>query len=326
MLGVGVVDPGVKQMILERILEAVDESRRQLRHVSMQVGRGKCEGYAVSRRLIQDGKAVFAPNPNGVRDDDVSVITCRDTVSDEVRTVLFQYTCHPTTISTYRITAEYPGMARRTIEQALGNGAIAAFMQGCCGDVRPNCTYISGKKFRSGLPEDILEFGAGLGNAVLKVIRSGQMKQVIPGIVARKLTCELPLSRHPSPGELNAFAQTGTPIEKEWAALILAQNASHNPTLNLQRLDLAEGLTLIALSGEVCCDYGWYIKRYDTGRFMIPVGYSNGLTAYIPSAHMFKEGGYEVDDSTLYYGLPSSFNPQIESIIQAGVQALMQPR
>jgi hypothetical protein len=41
---------------------------------------------------------------------------------------------------------------------------------------------------------------------------------------------------------------------------------------------------------------------------------------------MFKEGGYEVDDSALYYGLPSPFNPQIESIIQTSIQALMQAR
>jgi hypothetical protein len=120
--------------------------------------------------------------------------------------------------------------------------------------------------------------------------------------------------------------QTGTSLEKEWAALLLAQTTPSRPTLMLQRLDLGENVTFIALGGEVCCDYGWYIRRYDTGRYMIPLGYSNGLAAYIPSAHMFKEGGYEVEDSTLDYGLPSPFNPQIEGIIQAGIQSLMQPR
>jgi hypothetical protein len=326
MLGVGGIVPDVLQMIRERILQAVDESRQHLQPVSLQAGRGKCEGYAISRRLVQDGKALFAPSPSGVRDDDVTVITCRDLTNGEPRAVLFHYTCHPTTMGAYCITAEYPGMARRTIEQALGNGAIAAFLPGCFGDVRPNCTYIGGKKFRSGQPEDIREFGTALGNAALKVIQGGQMKQVKPGIVACKLAVDLPLSRQPGQSELQTFVQTGTSLEKEWAALLLAQTTPPRPTLMLQRLDLGENVTFIALGGEVCCDYGWYIRRYDTGRYMIPLGYSNGLTAYIPSAHMFKEGGYEVEDSTLDYGLPSPFNPQIESIIQGGIQSLMQAR
>ena len=323
MLCVGSLVPDVLAMVYQRILQTVDESRRHLRPVSLQVGRGRCEGYAISRRLIQDGKSIFAPNPAGVRDDDVPVITCRDIPSGEIRAVLFHYTCHPTTMGAYCITSEYPGTARRTVEQTLGNGAVAAFLPGCFGDVRPNCTYIGGKKFRSGQPEDIKEFGTALGEAVMRVIGGSQMKQVKPGIVARKLAVELPLARQPSEAELQHFAQTGTPLEKEWAALMLTQTEPQVPTLMLQRLDLGEGLTLIALGGEVCCDYGWYIKRYDANHFMIPVGYSNGLTAYIPSAHMFAEGGYEVDESTLDYGLPSPFKPQIEGIIQAGIQSLM---
>jgi hypothetical protein len=326
MLGVGQLIPDVLHMIRERILQAVAESRRDLQPVRLQAGRGKCEGYAISRRLVKDGKALFAPSPAGVRDDDVTVITCRHSASSELRAVLFHYTCHPTTMGAYSITAEYPGMARRVIEQSLPGDAIAAFLPGCFGDVRPNCTFIGGKKFRSGQAEDIREFGTALGNAVLKVIQDGQLKQVKPGITACKLVLELPLSRHPTQQELQTFAATGNSLEKEWSALLLAQTESLNPTLMLQRLDLGENLSLIALGGEVVCDYGWYIRRYDTGRFMIPLAYSNGLTAYIPSAHMFKEGGYEVEDSTLDYGLPSPFTPQIESLIQAAIQELMQPR
>jgi hypothetical protein len=326
MLGVGSGVPGVLQMIRERILQAVNESRRHLQAVNMQAGRTKCEGYAISRRLIQDGKALFAPNPAGVRDDDVTVIACRDAATGAQRAVLFHYTCHPTTKSDYSISAEYPGMARRTIEQALGQDAIAAFLPGCFGDVRPNCTFIGGQKFRSGQPEDIHEFGTALGKAALKVIQGGQMKPLTPGLVARKLVLELPLSGYPTQAELQPFVRSGTPLEKEWAAFLLGREEPYHPTLTLQRLDLAEEVSLIALGGEVCCDYGWYIRRYDAGRYMLPLAYSNGLTAYIPSAHMFKEGGYEVLDSTLDYGLPAPFDPQIERLIQAGVQELMQSR
>ncbi|MBA3441557.1 MAG: hypothetical protein H0T92_16990, partial [Pyrinomonadaceae bacterium] len=45
------------------------------------------------------------------------------------------------------------------------------------------------------------------------------------------------------------------------------------------------------------------------------VGYSNDVFAYIPSARVLKEGGYEADRSMIYYDLPGPFAPAIEAKI-----------
>ncbi len=34
------------------------------------------------------------------------------------------------------------------------------------------------------------------------------------------------------------------------------------------------------------------------------MGYANDVMAYIPSARVLKEGGYEADSSQIYYGMP----------------------
>lgn len=93
--------------------------------------------------------------------------------------------------------------------------------------------------------------------------------------------------------------------------------------LTVQRLDLAAEASLIAMGGEICCDYGHDIKGLRRDAFIIPVGYSNGLVAYIPSARLFPEGGYEPEGSCPYFGLPSPLKPEIEAIIQAGIRKLM---
>src|SRR5437763_1814895 len=45
------------------------------------------------------------------------------------------------------------------------------------------------------------------------------------------------------------------------------------------------------------------------------MGYSNDVMAYIPSARVLKEGGYEADSSQIYYGMPGKWSPTIEDAI-----------
>ena len=44
-------------------------------------------------------------------------------------------------------------------------------------------------------------------------------------------------------------------------------------------------------------------------------GYANDVMAYIPSARVLKEGGYEADSSQIYYGNPTRWSPAIEDRI-----------
>jgi hypothetical protein len=57
---------------------------------------------------------------------------------------------------------------------------------------------------------------------------------------------------------------------------------------------------------------------------MIVAGYSNDVMGYIPTAKMLQEGGYEPVGSTLAYGLPASFAPEVETAVLAEVNAAVQ--
>jgi hypothetical protein len=284
----GMPDPSYLEAFRARLREAVAAARATLRPVTLHCGRGWLEGYAIHRRRCIGGTITMAPNPEGIRDDEVTVVVARDAETAALRAVLFHYTCHPTTMGDYRITGDYPGVARRHIERAL-HGVAAGFLPGCFGDIRPFCAVMGGQQFRRGTPEDIAAFGGALGAEVVRVARAAG-----PARPAR------------------LFAKAST------LALPLQQEPETAP-LSLQRLDLAEGVSLIALGGEMCVDYGLFVKSLGG----LPVGYANGLVGYVCPARYLDEGGYEPIGSCVYFGLPSPFQPVVEAEIKAALQALL---
>ncbi|HET7558379.1 MAG TPA: neutral/alkaline non-lysosomal ceramidase N-terminal domain-containing protein [Limnochordia bacterium] len=288
----GAADPAYVVTLRQAIGQAVAAARQDQRPVTLAAGRGRLEGYAINRRVIVDGKATMAPNPDGVRDDDVTVLAFRDAAEYNVIGLLFHYTCHPTLMGDYRLSADYPGAARRRLEREFP-GAACAFLPGCFGDVRPDCTLVGRKRFRRGEPADVDAFGAALAAEAARVAREACV-EVTPRLAARSTWVELPFAAAPQTGRLS-----------------------------LQRLDLADRVRLAVMGGEICVDYGHFVKSLSPGDFWLGVGYANGMLGYVPSARLFPQGGYEVDGSYAVFGLPSPFQPAIDPLLREALTHLL---
>jgi len=74
---------------------------------------------------------------------------------------------------------------------------------------------------------------------------------------------------------------------------------------------------IFALGGEVVTFYAVKLKEI-FGQEIFVVGYANDVMAYIPSALIIDEGGYEGDTAQRVYGLPAKWNKKIESLIVKG--------
>lgn len=197
-----------------------------------------------------------------MRDDEVTVIIGCDAESNDVRAVLFHYTCHPTLLGIPAVSGDYPGEALHHIETNL-EGACAGFLPGCFGDVRPNVILIGGKKFRAATLLDVEEFGTALGAEVVHVVQEN-------------------IDSEPLHPRLSATAEiVSLPMQKE---------PEHTP-LTFQRIDLADELGLIAIGAEMGVDYGHFIKSLGEKKSWIPVGYANGLIGYVCPAYQYEEGG-----------------------------------
>lgn len=66
-------------------------------------------------------------------------------------------------------------------------------------------------------------------------------------------------------------------------------------------------------------DYDLRLKKELAGRELWVTAYSNDVMAYIASARVLKEGGYEADSSMVYYGMPTRWAPAVEDIIIGAV-------
>jgi hypothetical protein len=91
----------------------------------------------------------------------------------------------------------------------------------------------------------------------------------------------------------------------------------------VQAIRFGRSLTLVALGGEVVVDYDLRIRREYPGEPLIVAGYTNDVMCYIPSVRVVREGGYEADDSMVYYGQPGPFAEDVEDRILSAVRRAM---
>jgi hypothetical protein len=56
---------------------------------------------------------------------------------------------------------------------------------------------------------------------------------------------------------------------------------------------------------------------------LVVAGYCNDVQAYIPSLRVLKEGGYEANDSMIYYGQPGPFTDDVEETVFRAIRDVL---
>ncbi len=323
-------EPEYLAELVKKTGEAIERALGGLEGAKLWQGRGSCT-MAVNRRrpLPENPKRVdstLLPNPQGLADHDVPVLKV-SRADGSVKAVVFLYACHPTTMGPgYRLGGDYAGYAQQFVEREIP-GATALFVQGCGGDLKPRNVGSNGE-FKNGPLEVVEGFGRDLSQAVLTTL-TGKLIPVEGAITVRQATLELPTQKLPSREELEAQAQAkGWRGERARRVLEAAKAGRELPGSHphiIHVIRVGGEFRLIGLSGETCVEYALRLKR-ELGRNVWVSGYNNDVSAYIPSARMIPEGGYEVEQSLLWYGLRMPFEPRIEEMIVAKTRELMRTK
>lgn len=310
----GQVDEGYLAYMEGELLQGIASAVASLEVVALERGEGSLKLGVFRRKHDTDGVISMAPNPEGPVDPEVSVIRFR-TLEGRTKGIWVHYTCHPTTTGDQDVSSEYCGVAMEQLERSMGGGTVCAFLQGCCGDIRPE--LVNEGKFYRGGPSEVDLLARKLSKEVEAVLACGMRSISFNGLRLDRTEFFLPY--HSKPDLLNE-QHPG-----DWVELMHREPwrmQEDGKLLEVYHFKFSDDLSLVAMNAEMVVEYGLYIKRI-TKSTAIPLSYSNGMIGYIATEQQIKEGGYEGKDFIYPFGLPAAYNPDIESKIREVVDTLL---
>jgi len=322
----GEADAAYVRWLEEQLCRLVPAAKAAARPGTMRFSRVRSR-LGVNRRQWDPVSKVarHAPNPEGAHDRAADTRWFVDARGRPIAT-LTTYGCHPTACGRYELGGDYPGFFRRRLGRATR--APALWCNGCGANVRP---WFTGnlEGYGGGTPEAACQMGEAHADEVLAARR-----QAFPVELGRlqvsRTTIALPLQKPWSyeqyrDQQFGSYAKTlGEPRVRQVYDAAVQRRAV---PFEVQVLSLRSDHHLAYWAGEVCTDLGIALKDYCPGQIVTPHGYANGLAGYIPPRHAFPQGGYEVERSCCYFGLPAPFQPDVEDrIIQATLRLIRRHR
>jgi hypothetical protein len=234
---------------------------------------------------------------------------------------LFLTACHPVFNPagklSYTISANYPGVARKLIEDRTGT-SNSLFLQGTAGDINPkdNGEYITGEK---------------LANEVIDVLNRPMIK--INGPISFYLdTINIPIIPW-TKKEIFAFRSQNSDkpgnVEAErnvrWCDLMLKYYSEDTMATLLpvyvNTINIGNW-KLVGFSREATTGYSFGVKNLWPDKLISVAGYTNDVSSYLPTHMHIEEGGYEGLSSFFWYGMPNVFPMNVDMIILKRIKSL----
>lgn len=270
------------------------------------VNRRRQVRFYPGRRLERNVVAI-APDPAGVTDEQVIVLTLRDEQGAPLAHV-WNYACHPVAHprpETY--SAHFPHRVRERFRAAGGaTETPVLFLQGFSGNTRPNASIgfaglrglvrrvSSGPQFRSMTARRYDDWASSLASAVV----------------------DAPLRR--TRAEIDSIETRRVERPGTDFATALEQPVSFHS------VRLSDVVTIAGVSGEAVAEYSAGVSALSPTALTMRVGCIDDTFGYIPTTTMIAEGGYESRGFCRYFGV-ESVNPDVEVHTLAGFRAVLQP-
>jgi hypothetical protein len=176
-----------------RTFDAVRRAHESMEPVKVGAGAGHEDRISMNRTLrLKNGLAWTIRHSNpcppdeevesvGPMDPEIGVLRI-DRLDGQPLAVVYNFACHPyITVPRGGVTADFPGFASTVIEDNLGDGAMALFLQGAGGDIT-SILYKDPSR-----PRDSEPLGMMLGLSTLKAVRAIETKDATLSIVSETL-------------------------------------------------------------------------------------------------------------------------------------------
>lgn len=298
------------QVLRDRVVAAVSQAIENLAPAKLTVNTGEAE-FAKNRRGLKDGKWVgFSVEAGGVVDHTVPCL--RVTTADgQVRAVLFNYACHCTTLggNYNRVNGDWAGYAAAELETAHP-GMLAFSVIGCGADANPDhptpdqveSSRINGRQLAAAVEKQLTAPGIDLSSSLQSTFGFAGIAPERPSTEA--LTKQL-LSTQP---------QVRRHAENMLATLARMGRLPETYPMPIHVWRFGDQFAMVFMGGEVVADYAHRIRKELPAATWVSA-YCDDVFGYVVSERMRAEGGYEVDESMIYYNQPGRWVSGTEEVI-----------
>ena len=335
-----------RELVKQRMGEAAAAAIGDLQPARMGYGIGQAPNVAFVRRFrMKDGSCRTNPGlnnpdvvcPLGQVDERVNVLRF-DRENDSL--VLMNFGNHPDTVGGNQISADWPGFARRTVEQAIA-GTKAIFFNGAQGDVNHINVFPTGGDLND-LVMDFDDVNRGYGHAryVGRVVAGAVLQTYdkvnyvdVDRLAYAQKTVHVP-SNMPDPKDLpeahriNDLHKAGRDEELPYTGMLLTTvvaeaarmvRLEHGPeAFSMPLSALAIGpVAFIGIPGEPFTGIGQALKQAPGWDLVLPTCNTNGKEGYFPTEDAYTEGGYESRSSNFKAGVAEFLITEGTSLLES---------
>lgn len=308
-----VVDEYTRDLV-EKLYTAIGSAMADLEPATLRYSIGTAK-FSVNRRQFTPNGVILGVQPDGPVDHGVPVLEVRK-ADGSLKTILFGYACHNTTLNHYKISGDYAGFAQIEVQKKYP-GVNAMFLLLCGGDQNPNPRRSDALA---------MQHGASLASGVAAAV-DGNAKQDLKGRLRAAFQFTDLAFRVHTREDFEKETKHASHFNRLRAKVMLAGYDNGHPVRTLaypvQAIRLGDGPVVVALGGEVVIDYAIRARKEFQKEKLVVAGYSNDVACYIPSKRVLGEGGYEADFSMVYYGQPGPFADDVEERIFGTMRRVM---
>jgi neutral/alkaline ceramidase-like enzyme len=291
--------PDWESPALEKVAQSIDDAHRRRGEARIGFGYGNVLIGHNRLRPEPDGSVTWFERdntmvPTSPVDPTVAVLRVDDAAGKPLA-ILVNYACHPVVFGSDNLqySADYPGVALRTVERELGGEPLAMFLQGGDGDINPYYAVHP-------LDQDAVRMrdwtGERLGQEAARVARSVRTEP------ARDATLDW------SEDTLDLDWRWNVPklrdaVRQSWgpeAAAEIERRAAEGLHAPVATVLIDRRIALMTVPGEPFVEHQIDWRNRCPVHDSLFVGYTNGSLGYFPSIRAAVLGGYGAANSATY--------------------------
>ena len=333
------------RFVFHKIADAARFALEDLKPARMGFGVGEAPNIAFIRRFrMKDGSIRTNPGVNNpdilapIGDVDERVNVLRFDREGAQTLILVNFANHPDVVGGCKISADWPGLLRATVEKTLDN-TRCIFFNGAQGDVNHVNVHPRGGDLNDMFIDfDDVSRGYGHARYIARVVTGGVLQAFdkveyvdtdrvrfaqkivnLPSNMPEKK--DVPEARRINDlhkaGRDSELPYTGmllTTVVAEAARMVLLENGPAAFPAVLSGITVGP-VALIGIPGEPFTNVGRRLKEAEGYSLILPCCCTNGYEGYFPMKEAYDEGGYEARSSRFKAGVA-------EQIIAEGKQLL----